>query len=251
VRSISSNPGHALGVGLVPPHRARIVADRLLSPELFSGWGVRTLSTKHPSYNPLGYHLGTVWPVENATFMLGFKRYGLDEHADRLVTALFDAASFFSAARLPEAISGDGPDRAVVPVPYPAACSPQAWTASAMIQVVQLMVGLYPFAPARVLALVRPRLPSWIPWLTVRNIRVGDAVVSLRFVRQSDGSATHEVLEQTGRLHVVTVPPPSDAGDSDGSWIDELKTWMLRHAPGRKAREIRLALGQMDGELSP
>ena len=250
VRSISSNPGHALGAGLVPPQRARMVADRLLSPELFSGWGVRTLSTNHPSYNPLGYHLGTVWPVENATFMLGFKRYGLDEHADRLMTALFDAASFFSAARLPEAISGDGPDRAVVPVPYPAACSPQAWTASAMIQLVQLMVGLYPFAPARVLALVRPRLPSWLPWLTVRNIPVGDAVVSLRFVRQPDGSATHEVLEQTGRLHTLTVPPPNDGGDSDDSWLDDLKAWMLRHAPGRKAREVRLALGQMDGDLS-
>jgi glycogen debranching enzyme len=248
VRSISSNPGHALGVGLVPPGRARIVADRLLSPELFSGWGVRTLSAAHPSYNPLGYHLGTVWPVENATFMLGFKRYGLDAHADRLMTALFDAASFFSGTRLPEAISGDGPDRAVVPVPYPAANSPQAWTASAVIQIVQLMVGLYPFAPARVLALVRPRLPSWLPWLTVRNIRVGDAVVSLRFVRQADGSAAHEVLEQTGRLHTVTVPPPSDGGDFNGSWLDDLKAWMLRHAPGRKAREIRLALGQMDGE---
>jgi hypothetical protein len=84
----------------------------------------------------------------------------------------------------------------------------------------------------------------------VRNIRVGDAVVSLRFVRQSDGSATHEVLEQTGRLHTLTVPP-NDGGDSDGSWMDSLKARLLRHAPGRKAREVRLALGQMDGDLSP
>jgi glycogen debranching enzyme len=233
---------------LVPRERARTVADRLLSPELFSGWGVRTLSTLHPSYNPLGYHLGTVWPVENATFLLGFKRYGLDEHADRLMTALFDAASFFSATRLPEAISGDGPDRAAVPVPYPGANSPQAWTASAMIQIVQLMVGLYPFAPGRILALIRPRLPSWLPELTLRNVRVGDAVVSLRFVRRADGSAAHEVLHQTGRLLTLNVPPPNDTGDGDGSWIDEAKAWLLRHAPGRKAREIRLALGYLDGE---
>jgi glycogen debranching enzyme len=243
VRSISSNPGHALAAGLAPPHHARLVADRLLSPDLFSGWGIRTLSADHPSYNPLGYHLGTVWPVENATFLLGFKRYGLDQHAERLVTALFDAAGFFTAARLPEAIGGDGPDRASVPIPYPAANSPQAWSASAVIQIVQLMVGLYPFAPARVLALVRPRLPSWLPWLTVRNVRVGDATVSLRFVRRADGSATHEVLDQTGRLLVVTVPPPNDVGNQGGSWIE---AWMLRHAPGRTAREIRLALGQMD-----
>jgi hypothetical protein len=74
--------------------------------------------------------------------------------------------------------------------------------------------------------------------------------VSLRFVRQPDGSATHEVLEQTGRLHTLTVPPPNDGGDSDDSWLDDLKAWMLRHAPGRKAREVRLALGQMDGDVS-
>jgi glycogen debranching enzyme len=246
VRSIGSNAGHALGAGLVPPDHARLVADRLLSPELFSGWGVRTLSADHPSYNPLGYHLGTVWPVENATFLLGFRRYGLDEHADKLVTALFDAAGYFTAARLPEAIGGDGPDRTAVPIPYPAANSPQAWSASAVIQLVQLMVGLYPFAAAHVLALVRPRLPAWLPWLTLRNVRVGDATVSLRFVRRADGTATHEVLSQTGRLLVVTVPPPNDIGDRGGAWMDEIKAWLLRHAPGRTAREIRLALGQMD-----
>jgi glycogen debranching enzyme len=250
VRSIGSNAGHALGAGLVPPHHARIVADRLMSPELFSGWGIRTLSRDHPSYNPLGYHLGTVWPVENATFLLGFKRYGLDHHGDRLVTALFDAAGYFAAARLPEAIGGDGPDRTAVPIPYPAANSPQAWSASAVIQMVQLMVGLYPFAPARLLALVRPRLPSWLPWLTLRHVRVGDATVSLRFARRADGTATHEVLDRTGRLRILTVPPPNDVGDRGGAWLDGIKTWLLRHAPGRTARAIRLALGQLDARTT-
>jgi glycogen debranching enzyme len=248
VRSIASNPGHALGAGLVPTERARSVADRLLAPDLFSGWGIRTLSSDHPSYNPLGYHLGTVWPVENATFLLGFKRYGLDEHVDKLVAALFDAASFFTATRLPEAISGDGPDRVAVPIPYPASNSPQAWTASAMIQIVQLMVGIYPFAPAHILALLQPRLPSWLPELTVRNVRVGDAVVSLRFTRQANGSAAHEVLDKTGRLLILNVPPPNDTRGRDRSWLDEVKAWMLRHAPGRNAREIRVALGQIDDE---
>src|SRR5207248_659755 len=106
VRTIGSNPGHALTAGLVPVEHARGCADRLMADDLFSGWGVRTLSTRHPSYNPLAYHLGTVWPVENAAFALGFKRYGLDEHLERLATASCDAAGHFRDFRLPEAIGG-------------------------------------------------------------------------------------------------------------------------------------------------
>jgi len=83
VASIGSNAGHALAAGIVPVELATRVADRLLAPDLFSGWGVRTLSTDHPSYNPFAYHLGTVWPVEQATFALGFRRYGLDDHLER------------------------------------------------------------------------------------------------------------------------------------------------------------------------
>src|ERR1051325_3242410 len=92
VPTIGSNAGHALGAGIVPAEHARAVADRLMAPDLFSGWGVRSLSDRDRSYNPFAYHLGTVWPVEQATFALGFKRYGLDEHLDRLAGAVFDAA---------------------------------------------------------------------------------------------------------------------------------------------------------------
>ena len=106
VRSIGSNAGHALAAGLVPVDLARRVADRLMASDLFSGWGIRTLSSDHPSYNSLAYHLGTVWPVENATFALGFKRYGLDAHVERLVTAMFEAAERFRHHRLPEALGG-------------------------------------------------------------------------------------------------------------------------------------------------
>jgi glycogen debranching enzyme len=246
VRTSASNPGHALAAGLVPRERARAVADRLLSPELFSGWGVRTLATSHPSYNPFAYHLGTVWPVENATFVIGFKRYGLDDHVDRLVTGLFDAASHFTDLRLPEAWSGDGPSETPVPIPYPGANSPQAWSASAVIQIIQMMLGLYPFAPARVLTLVRPRLPDWLPAVTIRDVRVGAARVSLHFTRAADGSARHEVIDRSGRLFVVRVPPPDPVDRREMSWLDDLKGWLLEHAPGITARQIRLALGHMD-----
>src|SRR4029453_18896411 len=110
VRSIASNAGHALAAGLVPRQFAKRCADRLMAADLFSGWGVRTLSQQHPSYNPLAYHLGTVWPVENATFALGFKRYGFDDHLERLATGMCDAAAHFKSFRLPEAIGGLGRD---------------------------------------------------------------------------------------------------------------------------------------------
>jgi glycogen debranching enzyme len=248
VRSIGSNPGHALVAGLVPPEHARRVADRLLAPDLFSGWGVRTLSNRHPSYNPFAYHLGTVWPVENATFLLGLKRYGLDEHVERLATGLLDAAGRFHQLRLPEALGGHGRDETPVPTIYPRSNSPQAWSASAVVLLVQAMLGLYPFAPARTLALVRPRLPRWLDAVTLRRIRVGDATVSLRFERASDGTTRHEVIEREGHLLVVEAPPPDDVETGRESWSDRLARWGLEHAPGRLAKAARIAMGGIRGD---
>jgi glycogen debranching enzyme len=243
VRTIGSNAGHALAAGLVPAGCARSVADRLLAPDLFSGWGVRTLSSRHPSYNPLAYHLGTVWPVENATFALGFKRYGLEDHLDRLAAGLFDAAARFHGCRLPEAFGGHGRDESPMPILYPGSNCPQAWSASAVVQLVQNLLGLYPFAPAKLLALVRPRLPAWLDTVTLRRLRVGDALVSIRFERAGDGTTDHEVIERQGELRVVAVPPPDDVEADRESWTERLVRWGLEHAPGRIARAARIALG--------
>jgi len=241
VASIGSNAGHALAAGIVPVELATRVADRLLAPDLFSGWGVRTLSTDHPSYNPFAYHLGTVWPVEQATFALGFRRYGLDDHLERLVGGMFDAAREFRDLRLPEALSGLGRDESPVPVPYPNSNSPQAWSASATIQLVQILLGLYPFAPLNMLAMVRPRLPVGVDSVTIRRMRIGEALVSLRFDRLDDGSASHEILEQDGRLLIIEAPPPQDVRAAGP--IDAVKSWAIEHAPGRQARALRIALG--------
>jgi glycogen debranching enzyme len=243
VRSIGSNAGHVLAAGLVSAEHARAVVERLLAPDLFSGWGIRTLSTEHPSYNPWSYHLGSVWPVENVTFALGMKRYGFDVQAEQLVTALFAAAGHFRELRLPEALGGHAADDVPVPSIYPGSNSPQAWSASALVMAVQVLLGLYPFAAARTLALVRPRLPEWLDRLTLRNVRVGDAAISLRFDRESDGSASHRVLERTGTLHVLTAPPP-DA--SPRGPVESVQSWLFAHAPGRLGRALRIALGRLE-----
>ena len=243
IATISSNPGHALATGLVPEARARSVADRLLAEELFSGWGVRTLSRNHPSFNPLAYHLGTTWPVENATFALGMKRYGLDEHAERVITAQLEAAGQFDSSRLPEALGGQSRTGQAFLSVYPGANSPQAWSSGAILLMVQTMLGLVAFAPADLLALVRPRLPKWLDWIELRKLRVGEARVSLRFERGADGAASVDVIEKEGKLRVLTVPPPRDLMPSRESLLDHLKAWGLEHLPGRTARMLRIAVG--------
>jgi glycogen debranching enzyme len=240
-RSITSNPGHALGTGIVPPEHAAAVADRLLAPDLFSGWGIRSLSNAHPSYNPFAYHLGAVWPVEQATFALGFKRYGLDDHLETLTTAVVEAALASPDSRLPEALSGHERSWLAAPIPYPKANSPQAWSASALIQMVQIMLGIYPFAPMRVLAVVRPRLPAWLPELRLTRLRVGPSMVDLHFKRRDDGTAAWSVHNQRGRLLVIGAGPPDDP---DGrSWLEQVEYSALQRMPGRLVRAARIALG--------
>jgi glycogen debranching enzyme len=240
VRSITSNPGHALGAGVVPREFAETVADRLLAEDLFSGWGVRSLSAEHPSYNPFAYHLGAVWPVEQATFALGCKRYGLDTHADRIVEAQLAAAAASPGGRPPEAFSGHPRTSDMEPVPYPGANSPQAWSASAFVQLVQISLGLYPFAPLRMLAIVRPRLPAGVDELVIRSVRVGRAAVDLRFRRRGDGSAEWSVLHRRGSLLVVPMWPPG--AEPDGPF-ERMEKLALGVAPGRLARAARLAFG--------
>jgi glycogen debranching enzyme len=238
VRSIASNPGHALGAGVVPRAFAETVADRLLADDLFSGWGVRSLSADHPSYNPFAYHLGAVWPVEQATFALGCKRYGLDAHVDRIVEAQLAAAVASPGGRVPEAFSGHPRTAGLDPVPYPGANSPQAWSASAFVQLLQISLGLYPFAPLRMLAVVRPRLPEGVDEVVLRSVRVGPAAVDLRFRRRDDGSAEWSVLRRRGPLLVLPMWPPT--AEPDGL-LEGLQQLGVRVAPGRLARAARLA----------
>jgi glycogen debranching enzyme len=208
VRSIASNPGHCIATAIAEESLVQRTADRLMQQDLFSGWGVRTLSSLHPAFNPYSYHLGSVWPVEQGAFALGFMRYGMHDYVERLCRAQFEAAAIFDARRLPELFSGHQRDAEhPFPAQYPNANSPQAWSASAVFSLVQAILGLQPYAPLNIL-LVDPHLPEWLPELTLTKLRVGDAAVTIRFYRQADGSSNYETLENRGSLHVLRHPAP-------------------------------------------
>ncbi|HUF06428.1 MAG TPA: glycogen debranching N-terminal domain-containing protein [Candidatus Binatia bacterium] len=142
IDGIGSNAGHLLWAGTVPPDRAASVTERLMAPDMFSGWGIRTLSARNPGYNPIGYHIGSIWPHDNSLIADGMARSGQVEAAVRLIDALLDAAVADPLARLPELFAGF--DRAATPdlVPYPTACSPQAWATGAIFQFVETILGM-------------------------------------------------------------------------------------------------------------
>jgi glycogen debranching enzyme len=211
-----------------------------MRPDLFNGWGIRTLSADHPSYNPFSYHLGSVWPVEVATFANGAKRYGFDDVVETLATGLYSAAGHCHMLRLPEVLAGHSSEDARFPTTYPGAKSPQAWSSSATISILQSLLGVLPFAPAGMLGLVRPKLPDWLPQLTVRGIRVGEAKADLRFERRADGSTDYDVLATDGTLRVARVPPPNAAAAGRAERAARL---LMRLAPGRVARAGRIAMG--------
>jgi glycogen debranching enzyme len=208
VRSIASDPGHCIASGIVASEVVARAADRLLTADLFSGWGIRTLSSEHPAYNPYSYHRGSIWPVEQGTFALGMMRYGLHRHMHTICRAQFEAASLFDFQRLPELFAGH-PRDADHPFPamYPNANWPQAWSSSQVFTLLQAMLGLYPYAPLHLLV-VDPQLPEWLPEITLEGLRVGSASLDLRFYRQSDGSSTYELLDKRGHIHVVRQPSP-------------------------------------------
>ena len=130
---------------------------------------------------------------------------------------------------------------APIPTVYPASNCPQARSASAPIQMAQTLLGVYPFAPAHVLALVRPALPPWLQAVTVRSIRVGTARASIQFEQTADGATAHHVFDKNGTLHVLELPPPQ-AGNQ--SWREAFTAWTMDHAPGRTAAALRIALGK-------
>jgi glycogen debranching enzyme len=205
VAAITSNPGQALWTGIVQRRLASAVADVLMRNDMFSGWGIRTLSTTSNRFNPLGYHLGTVWPHDNAFIAMGFKKYGFADESNEVATALFDAARSFSYYRLPELYTGNARSTHYPPVPYPVACRPQAWAAGSFPLILQAILGLVPNAPEGELLIVRPRLPYWLDSVQVRNLRVGQGSADLLFSRR--GVRTRlEVLAVRGPLMVSVVP---------------------------------------------
>ena len=206
VDAVASNMGHVLWAGLASPVRAARVADTLLAADMWSGWGIRTLSSGMLGYNPIGYHIGSVWPHDNAIAADGLARYGERAAAATVAGAMLEATSHFREGRLPELFCGFDRAESPYPVPYPVACVPQSWAAGAVFQLVAALLGLRPDATARRLELVSPTLPAWLPDLRVENLRVGGAQVDLAFRAAepgAEGSAAVQVLRRTGDLDVV------------------------------------------------
>jgi len=185
--ALASNQGHLLWALALPQVRAQAVRDALMSDAMFSGWGIRTLAEGEAGYNPVGYHLGTVWPHDTAMIAFGLRKYGFDEDFARIFEALLEAASTAEGYRLPELYAGFSRTEFETPVPYPVACQPQAWAAGAIPYLVTGGLGLVPDALERRLRVRRPSLPSWLSRVEVRGLRVAGARVDLLFERAGAG----------------------------------------------------------------
>jgi len=197
VLTVTSNPGHCLWSGIVAPDRARRVVQRLMEPDMWSGWGIRTLSANHPAYNPYSYQNGSVWPHDNAIIAMGFRRYGFAEEAARVARDISRAASYFALHQVPELYSGIQRDPTNFPVQYLGANVPQAWAAGSAFAFLQAILGFQPDAP-RGRLYIDPALPAWLPDLTVMDLQVGNENFDLRFWR--DGEKTRwEVMSGNHR----------------------------------------------------
>lgn len=202
VDSITSNPGHCLHLGIFTPEKAYSVAERLRAPDMFNGWGIRTLSSLSPAYNPMGYHIGSVWPHDNSLIAMGLRSLGLIDQALEVSQGLLDMTRRQPYQRPPELFCGyertDGND----PVQYPVACTPQAWATGSIFQLLQMMVNLVPDAQNNCLRIIDPALPDSINQLSVHNLRVGPTLLDLEFERSGNTTACR-VAKKRGNLRVV------------------------------------------------
>ncbi len=198
---VASNAGQVLFSGIASAAHAQVVEQRLMADDMFSGWGIRTLSRESVAYNPIGYHLGTVWPHDNSLIAAGFRRYGFDDAAERVLEALVETAADFEHQRLPECFAGLERSIFGTPVRYPVACHPQAWAAGSIPYLLTVTLGLEPDAFEQRLRVRRPRLPAFVDRLELRGLRVGDARVDLVFQRTAD-SIVVSVASIEGKLDV-------------------------------------------------
>jgi glycogen debranching enzyme len=202
--SVTSNGGHALWCGIAARDQASKQTRRLFKRDMFSGWGIRTLSEDSSRFNPQGYHVGTVWPHDNSIIAMGLKRYGHEKELNRLATALFEAAQAFPYYRLPELFGGAQRSAHHSPVPYPVACRPQAWAAGTFPLITQAILGLCPDAINKRLYIVRPRLPEWVRRVSVSGLRIGKAEAELCYEREG-GATQVQVVQTRGDLSVSVV----------------------------------------------
>ena len=201
VDTTASNSGHLLWLGTARKDLAKGIARSLMSPDMFSGWGIRTLSTDMTGFNPIGYHTGSVWPHDNALILAGMRRYGFDAEALQLGSALLQMAMAFPDYQVPELFSGDARDLRSVPTPYPVSSRPQAWSAASVPFALISLLGIRPLPRGRI-SITRPLLPEGVQALEVQNLRRGNGTVDLLFT-SNGGRIAVEVENIRGDIEVV------------------------------------------------
>jgi glycogen debranching enzyme len=205
VRTVVSNSGHCLWMGILDEQRGRATARRLMQPDMFTGWGLRVLSANHPSYDPHSYQRGSVWPHDSVIAAAGLRRYGMTEEAWTILDGLLAAVMCFEDIQMPELFAGLPRHEFAVPVPYRMANVPQAWAAGSVLHMVRILLGLEPDIPAGRIYL-DPALPAWCTRLELRRLRLGRHEVRLAVERHPDGR--HEVDADAPGLEVLQGTPP-------------------------------------------
>jgi glycogen debranching enzyme len=200
-RVCSSNAGQVLFCGIAAPERAQILAGTLLTPEMFSGWGVRTLSADAPRFNPMSYHNGSVWPHDNALIALGLSRYGLKRGVSAIFEGLFDASAHMDMMRFPELFCGFPRRRGMAPVLYPVACAPQAWASVVPFALLQACLGLEMDCARREIRFYNPQLPKFMEEIRINDLELDNASVNLRLRRR--GAHTEvAIVSQKGNIAI-------------------------------------------------
>ncbi|MFN0028999.1 MAG: glycogen debranching N-terminal domain-containing protein [Acidimicrobiales bacterium] len=216
IDSLASNQGHCLWTGIIDEDKAASVANALLSPAMFNGWGVRTLAATEPAYNPVSYHCGSVWPHDNALIAAGLVRYGYVEHAHRIMRGILDVADA-NRGRLPELFSGLDRQELGVPAAYPTSCEPQAWAAATPLMFLRLLLRFDPWAPHSRLN-ISPSLPDWLTQLRVKGIPLSTSRIDVDIddgsVRIS-GIPTGMTLDRRPREALTSLRPLGATPDAN------------------------------------
>jgi glycogen debranching enzyme len=201
---ISSNPGHLLGTGILTESQEKAVASKLLEPDMFCGWGIRTLSAKELAYNPMSYHNGSVWPHDNSLACAGMGTMHDTTKIHTVMKALLDVAASQPENRLPELFSGFPREGTDVPVSYPVSCVPQAWAAGSMLMMLTSCLGLQPDPANHKLRVNQPNIPNWLGTVEISNLKVGTGSADLKF-ENKEGKTVCTVSSANG-LQVEVVP---------------------------------------------
>ena len=206
VETLTSNPGHCLFGDIVDEEKARYLVLRLTSADMACGWGIRTVSSREPQFNPMSYHNGSIWPHDNSLIVAGMRRYGYHWEAEEITSQLFQASLFFKYSRFPELFCGFARDREAysVPADYPVSSSPQAWAAGSAILLFQSMIGIGVDAASKRLYLT-PHLPDWLKYASVPNLRIGKGRVDLYFERHEEDTS-FRITENEAGVEVVMPP---------------------------------------------